>query len=171
MAIGANSYGTVVGVASLVVRYSSGGTFTTLTTPTLAQVERYIDQVSSLLNAILSREGFTIPITQSDSILAMGFFVEEEVASIVEGIHGSGRFGPTTKSPGASRFSLLSQDVQAFVETNAAGFENLGAPRASEASLIGYRGTSDSGNDTFPLFQRDYFGQDGFFENVGTDAS
>lgn len=167
MAVGANSYCDASLVASLVPRYAdTNNAFTTSTRPTLVQVEKYIDEVSGILNTMLSSAGFQVPITQEDIKLALSFFVSEEVAAICEGINGSGRFGPTANSPAKSRFNEVMKDTASFVKMNAVGFERLGAIRLfSETSGIGFRDTSASGKATFPLFQRDDFGPDGFFKD------
>lgn len=160
MAIGANSYGSTGGVAALTPRYAAaGGVFDGTTKPTLAQVEGFIDQVSALLNTMLARNGFVIPVTQADCKLTLAMFTNEEVAQIAEGINGSGRFGPGQKQVGRSRYQLITTDVQEFIDANAAGFENLGAGRTTSAmGEVGVSSTDGSGNDIFPIFQRAGFG-------------
>ena len=125
--IGANSYGSTSGVAELTPRYANASfVFDTTTRPTLATVEAQINQVSALANSILASALFVTPITQADAKLALDIFVNEEVAAIVEGINGSGRFGPTTKEPGQSRFGIIMDDLKSFVQANKQGFVNLG---------------------------------------------
>jgi hypothetical protein len=161
MAIGANSYGSVTGVGALVPRWSGAATdFAATTRPTLAQVEGWIDQISAILNSILAQVGFTIPVSQATVKSALGFFVNEEVAAIVEGVNGSGRFGPTAKAMGKQgRFALILGDVEAFLEMNTVGFERLGAARNySVAAGIGYRETNNAGDETTPIFSREGFG-------------
>lgn len=127
MTIGANSYGSTSGVAVLVPRYANASfVFDTTTRPTLATVESLIDQVSGLANSILSSALFVTPITQADAKLALDIFINEEVAAIAEGINGSGRFGPTSKEPGQSRFGIIMDDLKAFVQANKQGFVNMG---------------------------------------------
>jgi len=156
MTIGANSYGTTGGVSALTPRYATaGGVFDTTTRPTLAQVESLIDQVSGLANSMLAQAGFKTPVTQADVKLALDIFVNEEVAAIAEGINGSGRFGPTMKEPGRSRFALIMDDLKAFIEGNSSGFENLGAERSKDTVSIGY-----SSAEYEPLFTRDQYGSD-----------
>ena len=158
---GPNSYGSTQDVAALVPRYAgTAGDFTPSTRPTIAQVERLVDQVSGLLNATLAEAGFAIPVTQSDAKDALDFFVNEEVASICEGINGSGRFGPTSKVVGKQgRFSLMLDDVQAFIQSHKAGFERLGAARSfSATSGLAFRDTNNAGDPTAPIFQRTGFG-------------
>jgi hypothetical protein len=161
MAIAENSYGSVSGVAVLVPRYANTSVAFDLTTrPVLAVVENQIDQISGLVNAILAEAGFSIPVYQVDVRMALDFFVTQEVAAIVEGINGSGRFGPTSKSEGKKgRFALIMDDVKAFIEANTIGFERMGATRSySATSGLAFRDTDERGNATFPIFQRDSFG-------------
>jgi hypothetical protein len=167
MAIGANSYGSTSGVAALCPRYvntASPGVFDTTTRPTLTIVESQIDQVSALCNAMLANAGFDIPVDQADCVLLLAFFVNQEVAAIVEGINGSGRFGPTTKSEcGKGRFALIMDDVKAFIDGNAPGFERMGATRNySVTAGMAFRDVDERGNETFPLFQRAAFGDEKF---------
>jgi hypothetical protein len=160
MTIGAHSYGTAAGVGALTPIYTNGsGTFDTTTQPTLTQLEGMIDQVSAMMNAVLAASGFAIPVTQADIKLMLDMFVNQEAASIVEGINGSGRFGPSDKSGGKSRFELISADVNSFIQTMAAGFERMGATRTYSAlEGIAYRDSDDNGNQINPIFQRGAFG-------------
>ena len=161
MAINANSYGTLAGTGALVPKWSGGGSdFADATRPTATQVEAWIDQVSSILNGILSQFGFAIPVSQADAVRALTMFVEEEVASIVNGINGSGRFGPTAKGKTAGgRFRLILEDVKGYVEGMAIGLERLGASRTYNAMAgLDFRDTDESGSETHPIFQRKAFG-------------
>lgn len=160
MAIGANSYGDTEEIAALVpLRADGSGFFTISTRPTLAQVESIVDQVGGLINSVLAEYGFAIPVSQADAKLMLDLFANQEVAAIVEGINGSGRFGPTAGREPGSRFEIIMSDVRTFIEQNAVGIERLGATRSHD-SLAGlkYRATDERGNATFPLFQRDAFG-------------
>lgn len=162
MAIGANSYGDTTSVAHLTPMHTDNSTklFTTSTRPTLARVESLIDQVSGMVNMFLAENGFTIPVTQADAVLSLSLFVNEEVAGLVEGINGSGRFGPTSKQPGG-RFGILYSDIENYIKSVANGFAALGVPRPRRVtSGLGYRATDEAGNDTFPLFTRTDYGFD-----------
>jgi len=165
MTVSANSYGSAPGVASYVPRYANGSaTFDTNTRPKLAQIESFINQISSLVNAILASNGFHIPITQADVVSAITIFVEQEVAAIAEGINGSGRFGPTTKTPSRSRFAIIMDDINAFILEHADGFANLGAERDQPTGMeILTRSVDAAGKESFPIFQRGAFGN--VFEN------
>src|SRR3972149_2434748 len=155
MTLDANSYGSIAGVQALVPNYN----LTSGTRPTIAQAESWIDSISGILNSILAEAGFTVPVTDDDVKDALDFFINQEVASICEGVNGSGRFGPTSKAVGKQgRFSLMLEDVKAFVEGNKAGFERLGAERSYDVtSSIAYRDTDESGEAVVPLFERKAF--------------
>lgn len=167
MTLSANSYGSVLGVAALVPRYTDNqaASFTAATRPTFSQVETWIDQMSAILNGALAEAGFTVPVANADVRNMLALFVNEEVASVCEGINGSGRFGPTAKQPGGKgRFAVLIDDALAFIEGNKAGFERLGAARAFAATAgLAFRDTDNAGAATFPLAQRAGFG------NIDTD--
>ena len=160
MAITANSYGTLAGVGVLVPKWSDDGAFANSTRPVFGTVENWINQISGLVNSMLAQAGFTVPITDTDVKDQMIFFVEQEVAAVVEGINGFGRFGPTSKTGGRKgRFALLVEDVQTFIEAHKAGMESLGADRATnEADAIGFLETDQSGDEVAPIFQREAFG-------------
>ena len=129
MTINEHAYGSPSDVAALVPRYATvGGVFDTTTRPTLATVETQVNQVSALANSLISNAGFVVPISQADAKLALDIFINEEVAAIAEGINGSGRFGPTTKEPGRSRFAIIMDDLRTFIQANKQGWVNLGVP-------------------------------------------
>lgn len=162
MTLLANSYGSPENVAALVPRYgNSTGHFDHTTRPTLVQVETLMNQVSATLNSILATAGFDIPMTQSDAVLMLALWVDQETAALCEGINGSGRFGPMagTNQDNRGRWVVIRQDAEEFVKENAVGLERLGASRTYDM-LAGaaFRETNEAGDDTYPLFQRDGFG-------------
>ena len=117
MALGANSYGSVAGVASFTPRYSNGaGTFDEGTTPTISEVEGWIDQVSGIVNVLLTNEGQTVPQTNAAIVEMIDFFINQEVAALVEGSHNAGRFGPTAKNPRAGRYDLIFEDAAKLLD-------------------------------------------------------
>lgn len=155
------AYGTAAGVAALAPRYANNGTFNSTTRPTAAHVTAWLSQVNSLLDTALAEFGFTVPITDGDITPMLDFFVNEEVAALVEGANGSGRFGPTDKkSSGRGRIAIMN-DARDWVKANAAGLERMGASRSySSLSGLGFRSEDERGNETFPLVQRDGFSAD-----------
>lgn len=165
MALLDNSYGDPAEIGKLTPLWAkaSGSTFDTTTAPTLASVESWCDQVSGLINTILSEYGFTVPVANTDAKLMLDMFVNEEVASIVEGTHGSGRYGPTALSKragGTNRFQIVHANVSQFVAEHAAGLERLGVTRTfDQGDSIGYRGQDTSGDLVEPMFKREDFGE------------
>ena len=137
-------YGTSAGVAALTPRYANdSGDFAVNDRPTKTQVEAFLTQVSNILDSIMSEVGFTTPVTDTEVVSILTFFVQDEVAAIVEGINGSGRFGPTTKSPGKGRYQHIMDDITAFVYEQADGFENMGAERSGQINIF-YRNTDEA---------------------------
>ncbi|RJX17539.1 MAG: hypothetical protein C4575_12920 [Desulforudis sp.] len=164
------AYGSESEVAALTPRAANAsGVFDTTTTPKLATVTTWLTQLSSMVDSMLAKEGFSVPITNTTVKPALDLFVEQEAAALVEGVNGSGRFGPSTgKGGGRGRFALMLDDVKAFIEGNAFGFEQAGATRSLNiGAQIGYRGTDDAGDDVEPIFQRKAFGN--VFEDWDTD--
>lgn len=157
-----SDYGSLEGVAALVRRYvTTTGVFDNTTNPKLNAVNRWLDQASSALNICLRSSGFATPVTLPEAKDALDGFVESMVAAACEGVNGSGRFGPTAKSPGGmGRFhNTLSKEACEFVTDMATGLELMGVPRTNNfAEGIAYRDTDESGATVIPLFQRKGFG-------------
>lgn len=153
MTLATNSYGSLTGVASRAPRWANGGTFDATTSPTLAQVEGFIDEVSALVNIHLQELNFDIPIDQADVVLLMNMFVNDEVASIVLGLHGSGRFAPKSgksAGKGESRFVRILNDLKEFLETHQYGLSKLGVDGGSSLQIF-----SSYDDDVEPLLSRD----------------
>lgn len=152
------SYGSSAGVASLVPRYVQNGAFNTVTRPTAAHITSWLNQVSSILDTALAELGFTVPITDADVTPMLDFFVNAELATMAEGVNGSGRFGPTDKRSAGRSWIAILEDAREWVKANAAGLERMGATRSySSLSGLGYRDVDERGNATFPLIERDGF--------------
>lgn len=158
MAIGANSYGSVAEVAALVGRYTSDGSLTEDTRPTLVQVERFIDRVSGVVNLILTEAGFTIPVTQADAVLVMAEFVVEEVIQLCHGANGAGPFAPGSEElRRASPFRIITREAREFINGHAVALVRLGAARPYGGIADGlqiYDTTQDS-EDVEPLFDEE----------------
>ena len=154
MAILANSYGTADDVAALSQTFTDNGVFSTTTRPTDAQVEGWINQVSSLLNIALAGESFTVPITQSDAILSCVSLVAETVRDMVAAANSTGRFfSERSLKSNLSMLAQIRRDITEWVESNASGLEEIGATRNN--SLLGQIATNDT--DVAPLFEREQY--------------
>lgn len=159
-----SDYGTLGGVGALVPLWSGNDqAFNATTNPTAATVSRLLDQLSGMINSVLAEFGFSTPIaTPTDVNAALDGFTDQEVAAMVAGLRGSGRFGPTSKALTKMGYmGMILDDITKFVEGNKTGFEELGAARTSEsAEGIGARTTNESGDEIFPIFQREAFGNE-----------
>jgi len=160
VAIDGNSYGSVAEVQAMVRHYTMGGLFTTETRPSLSQVETFIDRASALLNAVLARYGFTVPISQADAKLVCDDFTVMEVADRCEAANRTGRLMDRSLR-GRSRFDIWMEDAVGFVEANATSLENLGAARPSGGLTQGldYTATDDAGEVIEPIFDKTFMGQ------------
>lgn len=111
-------YGTAEGVAAIQVRHTNEGTFDTTTKPTLATVDSWLEQVSSALNAILSKNGYTVPLDALDTNKPMvDAFANEAVAELVAMVNGRGRFAASGESADRSPWSVLLEQVSEFIES------------------------------------------------------
>lgn len=155
-------YGSKAGIGALVPQFSgTNQDFADTTRPTDTQVDLLLTQISGMVNSILAQAGFETPITTpTDVNAAIDAFVDQEIADIVAGMNSAGRFGPSSKQiQKTGRLRMVLEDIQAFVEGSAVGFERLGATRTyQQADSIGYRGEDESGDEISPLFQREAFG-------------
>jgi hypothetical protein len=160
MTLGANSYGSVADVAALTKRFTLNGEFTTATTPTLAQVEKFLDTASAWINTYLAENGFTIPVTQADVKIVLDGLAVEAAADLVQVVNSAGRFF-TEKAVerGLDPYRILQREVSGRLAEMATGFEKLGAARSeSKLGTIACRDTDENGDEVTPIFQRNAFG-------------
>lgn len=157
MSVGANSYGAASDVAALAKRFTSSGSFTTTTNPTLAQVESWIDRVSATLNILLAEQNFHVPITQADCQLMLALFVSTEVADLCNYANSAGRFFQNQNFV-TGPWQAIQREAAEFIEKHAEGFEKLGAARTAEGlNGLDARTTDDAGNRIEPFFSRTQF--------------
>jgi len=161
MAIHANSYGSAAEVAALSQMWTASGVFSTTTRPTLAQVESFIDQISGIMNIALSKQGFSIPITQEDAVMAIKSITNQLVSDLVQAANSSGRFfTDRALAAGISPLMMIRREISDWVLDQATGLVNLGVPQVGSTSTdyIGFRDTDDGGDSIQPIFQRKGFG-------------
>jgi hypothetical protein len=121
------SYGSLEEVAAFVPRYAdSTGVFTLTTRPTINQVTVWLTQVSGVLDAYLTSKGWSVPVADASLNAALDMFTSEEVAAMVEGVNGSGRFGPTAPDQRQqSRFAIIRADVTNYIDSLLVGNETM----------------------------------------------
>ena len=164
--IAADSYGTVEVVAALAHTWTTDDTFldedayTEATNPSLTSVTNWINQVSAVLNVALAKYGFVIPITTSRGVLVASSIVEQLVADLVAYANSKGRFlSEKFTQSGLSVWRAICNDLDLWVLEYAPGLEQDGAERtSSNIDEIGFRDANERGDPTFPIFQRDGFG-------------
>ena len=86
-------YGSAEQVAALTKHTNAKRQFDDTTRPTLAQVNDWLVQVSSILDLVLMANDQD-PATVGPALFdTLAFFCTSEVAAMVEGVNGGGRFG------------------------------------------------------------------------------
>lgn len=163
------AYGTVAGVAAYCGVYTSNGTFSNTTNPTITTVENWLTQVSALLDTALAIHGFTNPLTETKAVNAATSIVEQLVSDVAKGANNTGRFfSENMIKSGVSFWRVITNDLNDWVEQYAPGLEENGAARGdSNQFSIGYRAQDEAGDDVHPIFQRKGFGN--HFENWDTN--
>jgi len=157
MAVGDNSYGSVGEIEALIGRYTDEGGLTAATRPTRAQVERFIDRVSAIVNVSLAQAGFAIPVAQVDAVAALADFVVDQVVQLCYAANGAGPYAPgATELRGRRARAAISQEAFDFVADFAPGLQALGATRTRTlANGLDCRTQDESGNDLVPFFHRE----------------
>ena len=156
----AKSYGSISEVEALVGRYTSSGDFTSSTRPTLAQVERFIDRISAIVNVLLAEQGFSVPVTQVDAKLALDEFVVQEAVQLCHAANGAGAFAPGSRElRNQTPFQIITKEAEEFITQHAAGLEALGATRSRHLTYgLACRTVDDAGEDIVPIFSRKQMG-------------
>ncbi len=136
------AYGTAAGVASYARTWTRGGSFydaeagppvVAPTKPTLTEVERWLTQISAMVDTALQNEGFTIPITATNSLNAITMKVETLVSDLVAYANGMGRLY-TDSALQRGSMNLLNKEIMDWVKGQATGLENDGVPRTLPSS-------------------------------------
>lgn len=131
------AYGTPAGVAAYSGTWTRGGVFYNAsgpsplvapTKPTLAQVTTWIDQLSAMFDNALANEGFTTPITATNSVKAITMKVETLAADLVAYANGLGRLY-TDRAINSGALTLLNKEINDWVTNNVTGLTNDEVPR------------------------------------------
>lgn len=164
MAIAAGSYGSVAEVLAYTRHLLTSGapTFGPDTRPTLAEVERFIDRRSSLLNACLAEYGYTVPVAGPQAAVdILAYFVTQGAAADAE---MTARAAGSSAEGGEDRRErmFLAEFGRACAFIASAAFASLGAPQARPSSAIAgiaFGGRTRTGRPLRPVFGRTAFGQ------------
>ena len=130
------AYGTAAGVAALTPTFTRDGAFydagasDTATTPTLAQVNTWLDEVSALMDNALATEAFITPVTDADVLPILNGYVQGIVHDLVHFSRKAGRFySKRALDAGSSPFNLITSEITDWVKANYEGFVNQGVPQ------------------------------------------
>lgn len=162
MAVATNTYGSVDEVAALTVMYTDDGVYDLETRPTLGQVETFLDRVSAILNMVLAREGFSVPVTQADAALALDDFAVEHAAYLCHSVNRAGPYVPGNEQlRGRTAFEVIREAAASFIQEWAGGLEALGATRTRAGTYgLGCRTQDADGDELTPFFQRKMMGNE-----------
>jgi hypothetical protein len=154
-------YGSANGVAALCKRWTNSGVFDNTSNPTLATVNEWLEQVSSMIDIALSTSGFTAPVTSASITPALNSFVNAMVTDLAGAANSSGRFySDRMIDNGVSPLKVISKDIFGWIDVMSSGILALGAGQViSNAGRIAFRDGDDDGNQIDPLFGRDTFGK------------
>jgi len=132
MAIRSDSFSSVTEVTAFTRHLLDGhGAFDTITRPTLAELEKFIDRASAVLNIALSAAGFTPATVYANAVakLACDDWVTVRATKFVE-LTQRGTGWSADEGSRTAAFTMQ-EDANAFVESMTLGFINLGIGQGS----------------------------------------
>ena len=131
------SYGSPEGVAAFARAWTDNGSFTDPdaytpgTNPTLAQVETWLNAVSTLVDLALASEGFTVPVIEPRALPAVDEIVNALVSDLVHAANSSGRFfTERVLESGKSALAIINADILAWTVAHTDGLVALGVPHS-----------------------------------------
>jgi hypothetical protein len=168
VAISANSYGSLAGVAAYTAHAANeSGTFDSSTTPTAAQVEAFLDRRSALLNGWLTQAGYSIPATNATAVLILTMYANLGAACDVELTQRAAGYDEGDQNRRENKFCAEFMQAKAAIASGAIP----GAPSTPVGPLAGLRvgGVTRGGIRLQPLFRRTSFGNDPVAESPLVD--
>ncbi len=159
MTLSPNSYGTVAGAAAYVQHAAnSSGTFDATTTPTLTQVEGFIDRQSARLNGWLAQNGYTVPVTAAQAVVWLTYYAEIGAAGLIELAQRASGYSDEDQNRRENKF--LKEFARAQDEIASGVLAALGATTTQPpGALFGLRvgGGTRGGQALRPIFTRTSF--------------
>ena len=172
MAVGANTYGAVTGVQARVGDLVPSRAFSGSTTPTTTQVELFLDDVASEMNALMEGAGYTIPLVAgtNPSAYAWAASANEAGASVmVLDTHPDVSYDPDNPSPQASRKSSYAAIYKRFLTAISEGTFKADRDTTKLGRFTVGSYLDDDGKKKVPVFTRAMNDFPGSIERV-TDA-
>jgi hypothetical protein len=145
MAVAERTYGTVEGVAALCPQLvkETGGTFTTESTPTLSQVEGFLDDGALLMDSCFAKAGIRTPLTDPTIRLILAPINEMYAAARAEDARAiaRGAMAPGERSTKGDYWqNRFEEFLSRLLEANCRALIVLGAEREKELSVGVYAG-------------------------------
>lgn len=175
MALDTNSYGSVAGVVAYVRHMTNAmGTFDSSTSPTLTEVEAFLDQSSDMLNGWLARNKYTIPVTQADCVAILSRYANWGAAGLCELSMRNSGYSAEDENRRENKFLKLFNQAETFI--NSGALAQLGAAQTTDSlppALSGLRfgGQTRSGQALRPIFSRRMMGNDPNAEYPGQEPT
>jgi hypothetical protein len=175
MALDANTYGSVAGVAAYVRRLAnSSSTFDANTRPTLTEVEAFLDQCSDVLNGWLARAGYVIPATNATAVSVLSRYANIGAAGHAELSQRAGGYDAEDENRRENKFLDMFALAEDYITSGA--LAALGATIVTDSHpspVSGFRvgGVTVGGMALRPMFRRTSFGHDPTAESSGPAES
>lgn len=161
MAVDANTYGTVAKIQARVGDISDESrAFTATTTPTVTEVEGFLDEIAAELNVRLNNSGYTVPVAVGDDAIPHAYLVYANVmgASVLVLDSLPSEASSTIEAEGVPQGRKQHFQQAYLAALKLIDDEKLGATRASGGSRLGDltigSSTDSDGNVTKPFFTR-----------------
>lgn len=161
IALGANTYATQARIQALVGDLVTSGVFTTLTSPTLVEVEAIADDIAAELNSNLELGGYTVPVAVGNDPQAHAWLVAANsagAAAMVLSTFPGAALDPDAAeetSPVRNRISMLWGRYRACLSAITRG--RFPATRSVSGFVAkAYAGSQEDsdGNTKSPIFTR-----------------
>ena len=161
MTVESDSYGTVAGVAAYTKRLTNpiSGTFDINTTPTLTEVESFLNQCSDTLNGWLAASGYVIPVVQVDAVAVLARYAQIGAAGHVELTQRAGGYDASDENLRENKFLDIFKEAREYILSGALaalGAATVGGPPALSGLRVG--GGTATGQALRPIFSRTMFG-------------
>lgn len=165
----------MLGVAAYVKHMTNGsGAFDVTTSPTLTEVEAFLDQSSDMLNGWLARNKYQIPVTQADCVNVLARYANWGAAGLCELSMRNSGYSAEDENRRENKFLSLFNKAESYI--NSGALAQLGATLTGEGlpppfSGLRIGGQTRSGQPLQPIFSRGMFGNNPTAEYPGAEPT
>ncbi len=158
MAVKANTYGEVIGVAVLVGDLVDSRTFSSSTIPTDTQVELFLDDTASEINVALDQQGYIIKVVSADFPDAFDWLVslnEKGAAALVlSTLPAEAYVEPGEEAPAGTRRQYYQREFERGLKRIKDQQLNVGRSNSRLSKVFAGSQEDSSGNKKLPIFTR-----------------